>query len=122
MAGSGTLTVSGGTHTYTGTTTVNGGTFSLASTVTLPSSITVNAGAALTGEGTTTGTLAFGSGNTSLTFESRQPLNTSPQTAWISPPQGPSTSHQVPSQRAARMSCSSAAPARSLLETSPSSF
>ncbi len=71
--GAGTLTISGGTHTYLGTTTVNGGTLSLASTVTLPSSISVNAGAALAGEGTTTGTLTFGSGSTSLTFDPTTP-------------------------------------------------
>ena len=69
MAGPNTLTISGGTHTYTGPTTVNGGTLSVASGVALPSSITVNAGSTLAGEGSTTGTLAFGAGNTSISFD-----------------------------------------------------
>jgi len=69
MAGPNTLTISGGTHTYTGPTTVNGGTLNLAAGVTLPSSITVNANSTLAGEGSTSGTLAFGAGNTTIAFD-----------------------------------------------------
>ena len=69
MAGTGTLAITGGTHTFTGGSAVNSGTLSVATGVALPSAITVNAGGSLAGEGSTTGTLAFGAGNTSVTFD-----------------------------------------------------
>ena len=84
----GTLAVSGA-HTYTGSTTVDGGTLTLNSGVTLgtsgitvnggtlsqlsttlTNSIVINAGGTLSGEGSTTGSLTFGAGNSNLTFDS----------------------------------------------------
>jgi autotransporter-associated beta strand protein len=69
MAGSGTLNITGGTHTYTGSTAVNSGTLSLATGASLASPIIVNAGATLTGEGATTGSLTFGAGTSTLQFD-----------------------------------------------------
>lgn len=65
---SGTLTINGGTHTYTGDTTVEAGTLNLAG-CTLASSINVDAGATLAGEGTTTGSVTFGAGTSTLQFD-----------------------------------------------------
>jgi autotransporter-associated beta strand protein len=67
--GSGTLTIASGTHTYTGTTTVNGGTLSLSATASpLASNLVVNSGTTLTGEGSTSGALTFGTGTSTLVF------------------------------------------------------
>lgn len=68
--GSGTLTIASGTHTYTGTTTVNGGTLSIANAASpLATDIMINSGSTLTGEGSTSGSLAFGAGNSFVTFD-----------------------------------------------------
>ena len=68
--GSGTLTIASGAHTYTGTTTVNGGTLSLSTNASpLASNFVVNAGATLTGEGSTSGALTFGTGTSTLVFD-----------------------------------------------------
>ncbi len=56
-----------GTHTYTGDTNVNVGTLNLGGTLASP--ITVNAGATLTGEGSTTGSLTFATGSSALSFD-----------------------------------------------------
>jgi len=65
-AGTGVLTLNG-THTYTGSTTVGAGTLSLVGTIASP--IVVNSGATLSGEGTTTGSLTFAPGASTLSFD-----------------------------------------------------
>ena len=65
---SGTLNINGGTHTYTGATTVEAGTLNLAG-CSLASPITVNAGATLTGEGSTSDSLTFDAGTSTLQFD-----------------------------------------------------
>jgi autotransporter-associated beta strand protein len=62
----GTLTVTG-THPYTGTTTVNAGTLTLNGSLVSP--LTLNTGATLAGEGSTTGALSFGAGTSILAFD-----------------------------------------------------
>ncbi len=62
----GTVTLSGN-NTYTGATTVSEGLLNI--TGSSASNITVNSGAALGGEGTTTGSLTFGAGNSTLYFD-----------------------------------------------------
>lgn len=86
---SGVLNILGGTHSYTGTTTVNGGALNVSgsfaspftvntgailnfnSAATTSSTITVNAGGAVGGEGTigVGGALIFGSGNSTISFD-----------------------------------------------------
>jgi len=63
---SGTLTLNGA-HTYTGDTNVNVGTLNLGGT--LDSPITVNAGATLGGEGSTSSSLTFATGSSALQFD-----------------------------------------------------
>lgn len=65
-AGSGTLTL-GGVHTYAGPTVVHAG--ALALTGQIASRIVVNSGGTLSGEGSTTGSLAFGAGSSTLQFD-----------------------------------------------------
>jgi autotransporter-associated beta strand protein len=65
---SGTLTINGGSHTYTGATTVEAGTLNLAG-CTLASPVIVNAGATLTGEGSTSSSLTFAAGASTLQFD-----------------------------------------------------
>lgn len=64
--GSGTLTL-GGSHSYVGATVVSGGRLDL--TGTIVSSVSVSNNASLGGEGSTTGSIAFGSGTSSLFFD-----------------------------------------------------
>ena len=63
---SGALTL-GGTHTYTGNTIIKAGQLDL--TGTIASSITVSNGATLGGEGATPGSVTFGSGTTTFSFD-----------------------------------------------------
>ena len=62
----GTLALNGA-HTYTGATNVNAGILNLGGTLASP--ITVNAGATLGGEGSTTGSLTFTTGISALQFD-----------------------------------------------------
>jgi fibronectin-binding autotransporter adhesin len=59
--GSGTLTLSGTSNTYTGPTTINGGTLSLTGSIT-NSPATVNSGRTLAGTGTISGSVTIASG------------------------------------------------------------
>jgi fibronectin-binding autotransporter adhesin len=56
-----------GTHTYTGDTNVNVGTLNLGGSLASP--IIVNAGATLTGEGSTSSSLTFATGSSALSFD-----------------------------------------------------
>ncbi|MEI6076764.1 MAG: autotransporter-associated beta strand repeat-containing protein [Verrucomicrobiota bacterium] len=58
-SGTGSQTLSGATLSYTGTTTISNGTLNLTPSGTMASSITVQSGATLSGEATTTGSLTL---------------------------------------------------------------
>lgn len=62
----GTLTLNG-THTYTGNTTVEAGTLVLNGVLASP--VIVNAGATISGEGTTSGSLTFSPGTSTVSFD-----------------------------------------------------
>jgi autotransporter-associated beta strand protein len=86
---SGTLTL-GGTHTYSGATLVQAGRLDL--TGTIASSVTVSNGATLGGEGSTTGSITFAAGSTSVYFDPTTPgvltansINASAGTVVINP-------------------------------------
>jgi autotransporter-associated beta strand protein len=66
---SGTLNINSTTATYTGATTVEAGTLNISSATALASPITVKAGAALSGEGSTTSSLTFDPGTSALGFD-----------------------------------------------------
>ncbi len=66
----GTLTLSGN-KTYTGSTQINGGTLVLDGSLASP--ITLNAGATLSGEGSTSASLTFGHGTSTLNFNLATP-------------------------------------------------
>lgn len=65
---SGTLNLSSTTTTYTGGTIVEAGTLNLSNETKLASPITVKAGATLTGEGSTSSSLTFDTGTSTLGF------------------------------------------------------
>jgi autotransporter-associated beta strand protein len=67
---SGVLNLNSITTTYTGTTTVEAGTLNISSAASLASPIVVNAAATLEGECTTTSSLTFGTGTSTLNFDS----------------------------------------------------
>ena len=71
--GSGILTISSTTATYTGATTVETGSLTISSALSLASPLTVLAGAALSGEPTTTSSITFGSGTSTLNFDPTTP-------------------------------------------------
>ncbi len=64
---SGTLNINSTTATYTGATIVEAGVLNIASALASP--ITVQSGGVLGGEGSTTNSLTFGSGNTTINFD-----------------------------------------------------
>ena len=66
---SNTLTINSTTATYTGATTVEAGTLKISSATTLASPITVKAGATLEGEGSTSSSLTFDTGASTLSFD-----------------------------------------------------
>jgi autotransporter-associated beta strand protein len=73
-AGTGTLTIASGTHSYTGTTTVDLGTLAVSSAASpLASSIILKPGTTLNGEGSTTGSLTFNAGTSTLNFDPATP-------------------------------------------------
>lgn len=65
----GTLNINSTTATYTGGTIVEAGTLNISSATNLASPITVKAGATLTGEGSTTSSLTFDTGSSTLGFD-----------------------------------------------------
>lgn len=68
----GTLTLNG-THTFAGNTTVEAGTLVLNGTLASP--VILNAGATISGEGTTTGSLTFAPGSSTLSFDANTPTS-----------------------------------------------
>jgi autotransporter-associated beta strand protein len=70
---SGTLNINSTTATYTGGTIVEAGTLNLSSATSLASPITVKAGGTLTGEGSTTSSLTFDTGTSTLGFDATSP-------------------------------------------------
>jgi fibronectin-binding autotransporter adhesin len=71
--GSGVLTINSTTATYTGATTVEAGTLIISSATSLASPITVKAGATLVGEGSTSSSLTFEAGASTLGFDTTSP-------------------------------------------------
>jgi autotransporter-associated beta strand protein len=67
--GSGSLNINSTTATYTGGTTVEAGTLNISNATNLASPITVKAGGTLAGEGSTSSSLTFDTGTSSLGFD-----------------------------------------------------
>jgi autotransporter-associated beta strand protein len=66
---SGTLTINSTTATYTGATIIEAGTLNISSATALASPITVKASATLVGEGSTSSSLTFDTGTSTLSFD-----------------------------------------------------
>jgi autotransporter-associated beta strand protein len=70
--GGGTVTIQG-SKTYTGPTTVSAGILNLSSGAVIASNVTNAAGGSIAGQGTTTGSLTFGSGTSTILFDATAP-------------------------------------------------